>query len=59
VRSDLAAAAAAFNKYYDGSAKTTQQALELVAQLQIQMKSTELPRLDDSYAALATASAGK
>ena len=59
VRSDLAAAAAAFNKYYDGSAKTTQQALELVAQLQIQMKSTELPRLDDSFAALATASAGK
>ncbi len=59
VRSDLAAAAGAFSKYYDLSAKTTQQALELVAQLQVQMKSTELPRLDDSFAALATASAGK
>lgn len=59
VRSDLAAAAASLAKYFDGNAKLTVQALDLIVQLQGQMKSTELPRLDDSFAALATAGAGR
>jgi uroporphyrin-III C-methyltransferase len=58
-RSDLQQAASSLDKYFDVTARSTQQAQALVAQLQAQMKSTELPRIDDTLAALATAAAGR
>jgi uroporphyrin-III C-methyltransferase len=58
-RSDLQQAASSLDKYFDVTARSTQQAQALVVQLQAQMKSTELPRIDDTLAALATAAAGR
>lgn len=58
-RSDLQSAAQALNKYYDPSAKKTQSAAITLQQLQSQMKTLELPRIDDTLAALATAAAGR
>jgi len=59
VRSDLAAASVALGRYFDASSRKTQTA---VAQLQLvrgQIKALELPRVDDTLAALATAAAGR
>jgi uroporphyrin-III C-methyltransferase len=56
---DLAQAAASLVSYFDTSARTTQQAQALVTQLQSQMKAVELPHIDDTLAALATAAAGR
>ncbi|MCJ0764339.1 uroporphyrinogen-III C-methyltransferase [Variovorax terrae] len=58
-RADLAAAAAALNKYFDPASRKTQAAASLLQQVQGQMKSVELPRVDDTLAALATAAAGR
>lgn len=58
-RSDLASAAIALNKYYDSSSKKTQTAALALQQLQSQMKTLELPRVDETLAALATAAAGR
>jgi uroporphyrin-III C-methyltransferase len=58
-RSDLQQAASSLDKYFDATARSTQQAQALVVQLQAQMKATELPRIDDTLAALATAAAGR
>jgi uroporphyrin-III C-methyltransferase len=58
-RADLQQAANSLGKYFDANARTTQQAQALIAQLQSQMKATELPRVDDTLAALATAAAGR
>ncbi|WP_411886286.1 uroporphyrinogen-III C-methyltransferase [Polaromonas sp. YR568] len=59
VRADLASAGAWLNKYFDPSSRKTQAAAQLLAQVQGQLKSSELPRLDETMAALATAAAGR
>ncbi|MDR7375558.1 uroporphyrin-3 C-methyltransferase [Rhodoferax ferrireducens] len=58
-RTDLAAATAALNKYFDPSSRKTQNMATLLQQVQSQMKSAELPRVDETLAALATAAAGR
>ncbi|WP_411880211.1 uroporphyrinogen-III C-methyltransferase [Polaromonas sp. YR568] len=59
VRADLASASAWLGKYFDPSSRKTQAAAQLLAQVQGQLKSSELPRLDETMAALATAAAGR
>ena len=56
---DLRAAGVALAKYYDGNARRTRAAAELLQQTQAQMKTLELPRVDETLAALATAAAGR
>ena len=58
-RSDLTAASAALNKYFDPGSRKTQAAATLLQQVQSQMKAADLPRVDDTLAALATAAAGR
>ncbi|QDL55441.1 uroporphyrinogen-III C-methyltransferase [Rhodoferax aquaticus] len=58
-RSDLASAAAILAKYFDNSSRKTQTAINLLQQIQGQMKSLELPRVEDTLAALSTAAAGR
>lgn len=58
-RSDLAASAAMLNKYFDQASRRTQLAAAMLQQMQGQMRTLELPRVDDTLAALATAAAGK
>jgi uroporphyrin-3 C-methyltransferase len=56
-RSDVAAAGAALNRYFDPASRKTQAAAGALQQIQGQMRSVELPRLDDTLAALSTAAA--
>ena len=58
-RADLTSASVWLGKYFDASSRKTQAAQQLLAQVQSQLKSTELPRIDDTLAALATAAAGR
>ena len=58
-RTDLAAATAALNKYFDPASRRTQNAATALQQLQSHMKAAETPQLDDTFAALATAAAGR
>lgn len=58
-RADVAAANMALNKYYDPASRKTQNLATLVQQVQAQMRTLELPRVDDTLAALATAAAGR
>ena len=58
-RSDLAAAATSLRKYFDASSRKTQTTTALMQQVQGQMKTLELPRVDETLAALATAAAGR
>lgn len=58
-RADLAKAAVALQKYFDGNARATRTAASLLQQVLGQMKTLELPRVDDTLAALATAAAGR
>ena len=58
-RADLGMAGAWIGKYFDGSARKTQAAGQLLQQVQGQLKTSELPRLDETMAALATAAAGR
>lgn len=58
-RSDLASANAMLVKYFDMTARRSQVSAQLLEQVQSQMKSSELPRLDETLAALATAAAGR
>lgn len=58
-RADTAAAATSLHKYFDPSARRTQQVATQLQQLQAQLRSTELPRIDETLAALATAAAGR
>ncbi|MDO8718117.1 MAG: uroporphyrinogen-III C-methyltransferase [Polaromonas sp.] len=59
VRADLLSANAWLGKYFDPASRKTQAARELLAQVQGQLKTSELPRLDDTLTALATAAAGR
>ena len=58
-KSDLLAVSGLLKKYFDPSARKTQQALQLLDRAQSLSKGNPIPRLDGSLAALATASAGK
>ncbi len=58
-RADLAAAGNALSKYFDASSRKTQSAAALLQQAGQQMRTLELPRVDDTLAALATAAAGR
>jgi len=58
-RSDLATAAASMNRYFDASSRKTQTAANLLHQVQGQMNSLQIPRVDETMAALATAAAGR
>lgn len=56
-RNDLAAAADAVHKYFDISSRRGQQAAQQLNQLQQAMQDVEVPRANDTLAALATAAA--
>ena len=58
-RSDLVAANAWLVKYFDAASRKTQLAAQSLQQIQSQLKTSELPRLDDTMTALATAAAGR
>jgi uroporphyrin-3 C-methyltransferase len=58
-RSDVMAAAAALHKYFDPASRRTQAVATQLQQVQAQVRSAELPRIDETMAALATAGAGK
>jgi uroporphyrin-3 C-methyltransferase len=58
-RADVAAASAALNRYFDPASRKTQVAAGLLQQIQGQMRAVELPRVDETLAALATAAAGR
>lgn len=58
-RADVAAANAALFKYFDPGSRRTQAAATQLQQIQQQVRSAELPRIDGTLAALATAAAGK
>ena len=59
VRADLAAASMSLNKYFDSSSRKTQAAENLLQQVQGQIKTLQMPRVDESLAALTTAAAGR
>lgn len=59
VRSDLASASVAVGRYFDASSRKTQIASALLLQVRGQLKALELPRVDETLAALATAAAGR
>ncbi len=58
-RADVAAASAALRKYFDPAARKTQVAAGLLQQVAAQLRSVELPRIDETLAVLATAAAGR
>ena len=58
-RADVAASSASLNKYFDPSSRKTQSAANLLQQVQGQLRSMELPRVDETLAALTTAAAGR
>jgi uroporphyrin-III C-methyltransferase len=58
-RADLLSASAWLGKYFDQNSRKTQAASLLLQQIQSQLKTSELPRLDETMAALATAAAGR
>jgi len=58
-RADLVVADGTLRRYFDRQARQTQTALELLAQVQAQMRSLQLPRVDETLAVLATAAAGR
>ncbi|WP_343589695.1 uroporphyrinogen-III C-methyltransferase [Paracidovorax wautersii] len=58
-RSDLAAASTSLNRYFDPASRRTQAAATTLQQAQAHLKIAQLPGIDDSLAALATAAAGR
>lgn len=58
-RADLASAAAVISKYFDNSSRRTQNVSSLLQQVQSQMRSLDIPRIDETMAALSTAAAGR
>jgi uroporphyrin-3 C-methyltransferase len=58
-RADVAAASAALHKYFDPASRRTQAAASQLQQVQQQVRTAELPRIDETMAALATAAAGR
>jgi uroporphyrin-3 C-methyltransferase len=58
-RADLAAASASLGKYFDASSRRTQSATTLLKEVQAQMRNLDVPHVNDTYAALNTAAAGR
>lgn len=58
-RADLASAGVWLGKYFDQNSRKTQAANQLLQQIQGQLKTSELPRMDETMAALSTAAAGR
>lgn len=58
-RADLTSAEEALKKYFDASSRKTQTALALLQQVQVQMRTLQLPRVDETLAVLATTAAGR
>ncbi|MES2936461.1 MAG: uroporphyrinogen-III C-methyltransferase [Pseudomonadota bacterium] len=58
-RADAAAATAALNKYFDPASRRTQLAATQLQQVQAQLRIVQLPRIDETLAALTTAAAGR
>ena len=58
-RLDLANAKTALLKYFDPESRYTRRAVETISELQNNMQGMELPRLDETFAALTTAAAGR
>jgi uroporphyrin-3 C-methyltransferase len=58
-RLDIGSAATVLRKYFDLNARRTQLALQQMQQVQSQLHSTELPRIDETLAVLSTAAAGR
>lgn len=58
-RADAAGAAFALHRYFDPAARRTQQFANTLSEVQAQLKSVELPRVDETLTALATAAAGR
>jgi uroporphyrin-3 C-methyltransferase len=58
-RSDLNTASVSMGRYFDATSRKTQTAATLMQQVQQQMRALEVPRVDDTLAALATAAAGR
>ena len=58
-RADLVTASNWMGKYFDATSRKTQAAAQLLQQVQAQLKTSDLPRLDETMAALATAAAGR
>ena len=58
-RTDLTAATAALNRYFDPASRRTQSAATVLQQVQASMKVAALPRPDETLSALATAAAGR
>jgi uroporphyrin-3 C-methyltransferase len=58
-RGDLGTSALAMGHYFDASSRKTQTAVSLLQQVQAQMRTLDIPRIDDTLAALSTAAAGR
>ena len=58
-RADTAAAVTALYKYFDPASRRTQAVAGQLQQVQAQVRTAELPRIDETLAALATLAAGK
>ena len=58
-RNDLSSASDAIRKYFDASSRRTELAAQQLSQLQQAMRDVEIPRANDTLAALATAAAGR
>jgi uroporphyrin-3 C-methyltransferase len=58
-RMDVASAAATLGKYFDPTARRTQAATAVLQQMQSQLRAVEVPRIDDTLAALASSAAGR
>ena len=58
-RNDVLAVRRDLTRYFEANTRKSQSALALLQEVETQLKQVELPRLDESLAALATASAGR
>ena len=58
-RTDLAAVAVWLNRYTDPGSRKAQLMVSTLQQVQMQMKTLQIPRVDETLAALATAAAGR
>jgi uroporphyrin-3 C-methyltransferase len=58
-RADLGTAALAMTHYFDAGSRKTQTAQALLQQVQGQMRTLDIPRVDETLAALTTAAAGR
>jgi uroporphyrin-III C-methyltransferase len=58
-RADVTAASQALYKYFDPASRRVQAVATQLQQVQAQVRTAELPRIDETLAALATAGAGK